>query len=1004
MTQQGNEDCVGSFIKSLLGAIRERGLGAQKGRYETMTMATSDCAASWGVEEETIAKWRQGRGAPGARGNRKVVEAVVSDAIEAAGFARPEIEAFLKCPKVAANYPASKRRELLNKHFGYEDRSEWLVAREPEVAQIEKWLAAEGDPSSNLLLISGESGMGKSLLLREAMRRAGKAGVYCALFEPRSCHSRVAMFMQLNKQLGPRIPLPKTQATLTAIRELFLAAHQRKLVPPEVLNLLVDGILDRADPTLTSDVLPQLEHSALADTLIALREAFGKDAAMLEAPDESLRRALASDISRVNSAEHRIAIFVDEYEKYGQRALGTWLRDVLVDVFRSQGIPVAVAGTNPTTINDWMGESPVILRLQRFDLEQARNFLFARGIVDPAEQERVFESSRGVVFWLDTLAAEAARNNTMRLGTQIKRRLEPEAKEMTTRNILEDSDASISDAWRSIQLGLPEDALRVYEMALVLRGFNLERIARALGCFSREIRDAFTQLKSERWVQTNPSGYAVHERLRRAVLPEIKRDEPQRFAEVHKAAAMAYEGDVQSVANLIERLYHLSEFDELVAGRFLREQYAILVGHENVTGSLSELLESARASESPYVKLWALLFSAILSTAADWGDYLREAITLADRYPDDGLVRFRIKRLENWLNVTNRGFSFLAESKNDVEEFVRSSNALPSEKAGALLGYAGDLRGMGRFSQAWRAFQQATEMDKGYSDFDLLDAELLFFMTSGNFPMAAATTEKMMKGRSVFGRFVGHHEMALVRAVWGTNDQLATTFANDANRQVISWKTQGQKLSTHLLHWYYASVSRTACLTGNLDLALERIAEWRSVLLGREKSTVRRMLDLYETELLVGIHAGRRPDLNMDELIDSAKKNATSRRVAGLLAYSFGYKLLEGAKVEELTESGISALRVALESNCFIGESVLNNLISWTMLLRRQELPIIVGRILDQFMSDASLQEIERFSRAEEQLIEAIRPDHRTIAERMRSVLDGPSDHVRQPRPIFLIY
>lgn len=1004
MTLQGNDECVGSFIKSLLSAIRERGLGAHKGPYESMTRAISDCAASWGVEEDTIAKWRQNKAAPGARKRHEVVEAVVSDAIEAAGFARPMIESFLKCSKVAANYPASKRRELLRKHFGYEDRSEWFVAREPEVAQIEAWLSAEGDPNSNLLLISGESGMGKSLLLREAMRRAAKAGAFCALFEPRSCHSRVAMFMQLIKQLGSRIPLPKTQATLTEIRDLFLEAHKRKLVAPEVLNLLVDGILDRADPSLTSNALSHLEHGALADTLITLREAFGRDADLLETPDESLRSALVSDISRVNSTEYRIAIFVDEYEKYGQRALGIWLRDVLVDVFRSRGTPVAVAGTNPTTINDWMGASPVVLRLQRFDLEQARGFLFARGIIDPAEQERIFESSRGVVFWLDTFAAEASRYNTIRPGTQINRWFDRETREAVTRNIVEDGDASIHDIWRSIQLGIPGDALRVYEMALVLRGFNLERIARALGCTSREIRSAFTQLKAERWVQTNPSGYEVHERLRQVALTDIKRDEPQRCAELHKAAAKAYEGDVQSVANLIECLYHLSEFDELAAGRFLREQYAFLKGPEHVTGCLTELIGAARQLDSQYVRLWAVVYEAHRSNLASWGDLLKEAETLGAKYPDDYPVQYRLRRLGDRLHLRNTSIQYLSESRRSVELLVNSTEALPSEKAIALLGYAGDLRRFGKFSQAWGVFRRAIETDASYGAYDLLDAEFLFFMTSGNFDRAVATAEQMMSSGSVLGRFAGQHAIALAYATSSINDGLATEFARKAEKQVHLWKAQGQKLSTHLLHWFYASVSRAACLTGDLNWARDTIDTWRDLLIGGSRPMEEHMIDLYETELLFGLCSDQRPELPIDELVTKASQLGLNRDTASLLTLSFGYKLMEGAKDEEVIQAAMVALRWAIGINCFIGESALSNIITWTLRYRQLEFQDIAGQIYDRFMSDSELQETERLSRIEEQPIESLRPDHRSIAERMRSWVESPLETWPAPRPIMLIY
>ncbi len=66
-----------------------------------------------------------------------------------------------------------------------------LVGREAELQEMERPLADRADSRNRLLLVEGDRGMGKSRLLAEVMRRAGRRGLRC--FSGRCLESRQAM-------------------------------------------------------------------------------------------------------------------------------------------------------------------------------------------------------------------------------------------------------------------------------------------------------------------------------------------------------------------------------------------------------------------------------------------------------------------------------------------------------------------------------------------------------------------------------------------------------------------------------------------------------------------------------------------------------------------------------------------------------------------------------------------------------------------------------------------
>lgn len=155
-----------------------------------------------------------------------------------------------------------------------------LAGRERELEQIDRVLERAAAGGSGALLVSGESGIGKSALLHEAGRRAATGGA--TVLRARGWESEAeipyAVLLDLLRPvLGQLDRIPSVQATAlgAAMALSEPSAHERFAVPAGVLSLLATVAADAPLVAFVDDV--QWVDAASRDALLFAARRLGED-------------------------------------------------------------------------------------------------------------------------------------------------------------------------------------------------------------------------------------------------------------------------------------------------------------------------------------------------------------------------------------------------------------------------------------------------------------------------------------------------------------------------------------------------------------------------------------------------------------------------------------------------------------------------------------------------------------------------------------------------------
>ena len=146
------------------------------------------------------------------------------------------------------------------------EQSALLVGREAGLARL-RGLVDPAPTASRVLLVTGEAGMGKTVLLADTAERARAAGLRVLWVTGRESESRLA-FAGLHQLLRPVLPAaaglpgPQARALLGALGLSDAGAADRLLTGVAVLTLLSD-LSERSPVVVVADDAQWLDRSSL---------------------------------------------------------------------------------------------------------------------------------------------------------------------------------------------------------------------------------------------------------------------------------------------------------------------------------------------------------------------------------------------------------------------------------------------------------------------------------------------------------------------------------------------------------------------------------------------------------------------------------------------------------------------------------------------------------------------------------------------------------------------
>lgn len=500
-----------------------------------------------------------------------------------------------------------------------------LVGRADILHDLTTYVQTAHGGQGRLLLIAGESGVGKSFFTTELCRLAAFHGLQVVTAE---CTSLVSSSGDLADAEGP--PLHAFRSVLEAVGD-----NCRELGPAETRRIFGEhhGLMARYEPSLAS--LPHESHSAAAAELPAF--------AARERTIRALHEVLLAFVQN-----RPLLLAIDDLQ---------WADDLSVAVLDTFGpeffarAPLLIVGIYRIDESDAslqrLAAKPSVrlVQLGRLNMEEVASMI--GGMLSlgepPTELVRfVYAHSEGIPFfvaeYVRTLAAEGILHRTSGRWRLAPQESAPNAIRPVS------LPTSLAQLVRRRLRGLSTELTNIVEVGSVLgRTFPIDLLATACELERLEIESVMQHLVSRQVLNsTGGDRYSfLHDSIRETVYAGLSE---ARRRELHARAADSIE------------LHFVTPGDRA-------PQYAALAHHHRAAGQQVRALHYAEQAAS---------YALELSAHADAVRHVREALALADALPAQLVSALARARSERLLADALQGLGSVAES----EEPLRRASTL----------------------------------------------------------------------------------------------------------------------------------------------------------------------------------------------------------------------------------------------------------------------------------------------------------------------------------------
>jgi len=301
-----------------------------------------------------------------------------------------------------------------------------FIGRTGELLFFVQNILKPGEPTHNIISISGQGGVGKSTLLARFIDETYTADFHdsclAALVDERYT-TPVSMMEQFAHQLhitGTFEKALKHHKEVLRLLQTGQETMQDRVLrsAPDFVGAAVEAV-PLAGPLLREGVKVTTRHLLDKHYPLQIRGDTGED------PVAELTRAFVAELNRLTESHvtldtyrgkrrQRVILFFDTFEQLAEQAV-SWLLDHFLEADISGHVVLVVAGRDPLEhavpdhLKRWLPlyENNTIysISLNAFTEDETRAYLIERGITDPARMHTIWQLSRGLPLYLGLLTA-----------------------------------------------------------------------------------------------------------------------------------------------------------------------------------------------------------------------------------------------------------------------------------------------------------------------------------------------------------------------------------------------------------------------------------------------------------------------------------------------------------------------------------------------------------------------------------------------------------------------
>jgi len=308
------------------------------------------------------------------------------------------------------------------------DAHKAFIGRANELHFFAEHMLIPKEPISNILVISGQGGVGKSTLLSQFIHLALSLDFaeYCLIatvderqVTPTNIMEQFANQLHMTGTFEKALirykeALRRLQSGRDTLRETVLSSAS-DIAASTVEDVPIIGGILREGTKSTAEYLVQ-EHRT--------RQLL-KDAERLENPIYDLTTAFVEELNHLadmqvalsfsrGKRQRRVILFFDTFEQLGIEA-APWLLDYFLQTNISNSVVLVIAGrdsierSTPQDPKRWLpyldDGTISALSLNSFTEEETRAYLMTRGITEPARIATIWQLSRGLPLYLGLLTS-----------------------------------------------------------------------------------------------------------------------------------------------------------------------------------------------------------------------------------------------------------------------------------------------------------------------------------------------------------------------------------------------------------------------------------------------------------------------------------------------------------------------------------------------------------------------------------------------------------------------
>lgn len=407
-----------------------------------------------------------------------------------------------------------------------------------------------------MLIIHGLPCVGKSTLLAKyallCRRRATPVPVALARGGVQEL-SPVDLLESWEEQLSrQKVPLPGFRKILSTFNSLRKKVDEKRTKDSLELSKAVIEVAGEVAVSMIPLVGPGARQlgSEAARAFVEWLQGFlsKRDAELYQDAIGRLPEEFLKNLAEA-ATHRRIVLMIDAYER--MPTLEDWLRDLALRLPENVLLVISCQAL-PKWGDSWIG------RATRFELEKmepkdlqelvSRYYTYRSGGGTPRPQQvkEIVRFARGL-----PVAAKTAVELWVDHGVEHFETVRPQA---------------VSDLVDRILAGVPAEMRSAFEVAAVLRYFNVEALQTFLGV--SDPKKLYSDLRKRTIIHPHPKGLMMQDTIREVMAEELSIHKREDFRNLHKRAVQYYEDQIVHALDeereqvLLEQLYHLVCADE----------------------------------------------------------------------------------------------------------------------------------------------------------------------------------------------------------------------------------------------------------------------------------------------------------------------------------------------------------------------------------------------------------------------------------------------------------